>query len=229
MRLHYLQHVPFENPGSILDWAERAAIALTGSHLYRGEPLPRLDDFDALVVMGGPMGLADDQLYSWMAPEIKFIASAIRAEKKVLGICLGAQMLADVLGARVYPNGHKEIGWFPITWKEAARSLAHLHHMPAHLAVFHWHSDTFDLPAGARQLASSSACAHQAFQYGESVLALQFHLEVKEENVRALLLNSDELVNAHHIQNRAEILAGTKECDALNVKMQQLLDKFFIG
>ncbi|MBN1561750.1 type 1 glutamine amidotransferase [candidate division KSB1 bacterium] len=228
-RLHYIQHVPFENPGSILDWAENAAIAVNGSHLYRGEPLPRLDDFEALIVMGGPMAVSDDHLYAWMAAEKKLIESAIRAEKKVLGICLGAQLLAHSLGAKVYPNEDKEIGWFPIVWSEAARSLAHLQHMPTPLALFHWHGDAFDLPAGALHLASSSACACQAFQYGEHALALQFHLEIKEENIRALLLNcSDELVEAPFIQSRAEILAGIKRCDELNVKMQHLLEKFFI-
>jgi GMP synthase (glutamine-hydrolysing) len=230
MRLYYLQHVPFENPGCILDWAQRNRVDVKGAHLYKNEPLPALEDFDLLVVMGGAMGANDDDHYPWMRPEKELLDRAIAADKKVIGICLGSQFLADVLGVRVYPNAHKEIGWFPTTWSEAAQSHDLTNHMPETLEVFHWHGDTYDLPQGAIHLAESAACRNQAFLYGDHVLAFQFHLEVKEENVRAMLAHcGEELVDARYIQARQEILRGMVHCGGVNEKIYELLDKFCRG
>ncbi len=227
MRLHYLQHVPFENPGCILDWAYDHAYDVSSSHLYKNDPLPDLDDFDLLVVMGGAMGANDDDIYSWMRAEKEFIKSAIDAEKKIIGICLGSQFLADVLGVSVYPNAHKEIGWFPIEWTDVALENDYTNHMPKTLEVFHWHADTYDLPPGAVRLAQSAICHNQAFQVGENVLAFQFHLEVKEDNVKAMLANcADELVDGPFIQSREEILEGMKKCAMVNAHIKKMLDKF---
>lgn len=227
MRLCYLQHVPFENPGCILDWAQRKHVQVKGAHLYKNEPLPAPDDFDLLVVMGGPMGANDDDIYAWMRPEKRLIDKAIAANKKVIGICLGSQFIADVLGVRVYANAHKEIGWFPISWSDTAKSHLLTKHMPDSLKVFHWHGDTYDLPHGAVHLAESDVCRNQAFLYKEHVLAFQFHLEVKEENVRAMLANcGDELVGAPYIQTRQEILRDMAQCGVVNEKIFVLLDTF---
>lgn len=227
MRLHYLQHVPFENPGCILDWANDRNVDVQSSHLYKNDPLPDLDDFDLLVVMGGAMGANDDALYPWMSAEKQFIKSAIGAGKKIIGICLGSQFLADVLGVSVYPNLHKEIGWFPIEWTDAAHENTYTNHLPKTLDVFHWHGDTYDLPPGAVHLAKSAICQNQAFQVGETVLAFQFHLEVKEDNVKAMLANCvDELVDEPYIQSREDILAGMKNCDMVNGYITAMLDKF---
>src|ERR1019366_3931236 len=114
MRLHYLQHVPFEGPGKIEEWAAKANHTVKASRLYANDSLPAAESFDMLVVMGGPMGANEDARYRWMKGEKLLIELAIEKEKKVLGICLGAQLIARVLGAKVYANGEKEIGWFPI-------------------------------------------------------------------------------------------------------------------
>ena len=229
-RIAYLQHIDIETPASILDWATKNDLSVSGSHLYRGDELPNIEEFDALVVMGGPMGAKDDHLYPWMRPEKQLIEAAITAGKKVVGICLGAQFLADVLGARVYANGHKEIGWFPITWSNSARQSPLFRHMPKQQTVFHWHGDTFDLPAGARRLASSAACPNQAWQYGDNVLAFQFHLEVKPENVRLMTKRfADELVEASFIQTAEEILAETQFCHSMNDTMFETLNEFILG
>ncbi len=227
MRLYYLQHVPFENPGCILDWANEHDIEVKSSHLYKNEALPELDDFDILVVMGGPMGAHDDQNYPWMRPEKDFLTAAINANKKIIGICLGSQFLADVFGVQVYPNVHKEIGWFPIEWSEAAQENDVTAHMPKKLSVFHWHGDTYDLPPDAVHLAESAVCPNQAFQVGDHVLAFQFHLEVKEDNVKAMLANcADELVEAPYIQSREQILEGMSRCDHVNGYMKEMLTRF---
>ncbi len=208
MRIHSLQHVPFEGPAAIQAWAESRGHQLTATRLFEDGGLPHMNDFDRLVVMGGPMNIYEEDLYPWLAREKRFIGEAVAAEKTVIGICLGAQLIADVLGARVRRNPYKEIGWYPIEWTEPARRSAVFGFLPERLVAFHWHGDTFDIPPGATHLARSEACENQAFLYGERVLGLQFHLESTPESVRLLTENCrDELVPAPWIRNEGEILS----------------------
>jgi len=191
MKLHYLQHVPFEGLGIIEDWAKTQDAEISCTRLFAGEQLPDIGSFDWLVVMGGPMGIYDHKEHPWLIAEKEFIKAAIDTGKTVLGICLGAQLIADVLGAKVYPGSQKEIGWFPIQRSEGAPEL-----LPATLTAFHWHGDTFELPAGATRLASSEACKNQGFIYNDRVVALQFHLETTPESMEALIENcAEELPN----------------------------------
>ncbi len=210
-KIHVLQHVDFENPGLITDWASERGYALSETHLYRGDVLPAPDDFDLLVVMGGPMGLADTEKYPWLQTEKTFLKNCIAAGKKILGICLGAQLLAEALGAGVYPNKQKEIGWFPIQ-KEAFSHHPVLALFPENtLPAFHWHGDTFNLPRQAVPLFSSEATRNQAFVWDDRVFALQFHWEVKQENIRLLLKNAVTDVEnpGPFVQTPEEMLAGT--------------------
>lgn len=228
-RLHYIQHVPFENPGYILDWAQNKDVLRSHSFLFRKDSFPALETFDALVVMGGPMDVHDDAQYPWLTEEKRFIDHAIQADKKVIGICLGAQLLAHVLGTRVFPNEHKEIGWFPIEWTPAARTSALLKNINLPQTVFHWHGSTFDLPQGGVPWAFSEVCRNQAFLYGENVLAFQFHLEVTPENVMEMLKHGgDELVEAPYIQSAEAIKAQIHLCDNINASIQQMLDNFLL-
>ena len=114
MNIHYLQHVPFEDLGSIKNWAKIRGHRVTATRFYRAEPLPFLDELDWLIIMGGPMNIYEEDKYPWLGHEKRFIEEVIKTDKVVLGICLGAQLIADVLGVRIYENIHKEIGWFPI-------------------------------------------------------------------------------------------------------------------
>jgi GMP synthase-like glutamine amidotransferase len=114
MRMAVLQHVEFEGPAAVADWAAARAFPLRTFHLHRDTTLPLLSDFDMLTVMGGPMSANDEAQLGWLGPEIALVREAIAADKIVLGICLGAQIIAKALGARVYPGGTKEIGWFPV-------------------------------------------------------------------------------------------------------------------
>ena len=186
MRMHSLQHVPFEGPAAIANWARNQGHALTGTRLDRGDFLPGLAGFDWLIVMGGPMGLADVDKYPWMATELQLIRAAVEAGRPVLGVCLGAQMIAHALGARVYPAPNKEIGWFPVEAIEGKAANA-FDGFPSRFTPLHWHGDTFELPAGAIHLASGPACPNQAFQLGPRVIGLQFHLEATPESVGALV------------------------------------------
>lgn len=206
MRIHCLQHVPFEGPARIGDWAARRGHPLAISHLYAGDPLPDLDSFDRLVVMGGPMGVGDEAEHSWLSPEKARIEEAIAGGKSVVGICLGAQLIAEVLGASVHRNPVKEIGWFPIQLTEAGLAQPLCDGLPTTAEVFHWHGDTFTLPLGAVQLARSAHCEQQAFLFDDRVLGLQFHLESTPDSVAAICTHcADELVPAATVQTAAEM------------------------
>ncbi|XFA72874.1 type 1 glutamine amidotransferase [Thermosynechococcaceae cyanobacterium Okahandja] len=225
MRLHYLQHVPFEPPAQIATWAKARGHSWQGTHLYVGEGLPRITDIDAVIVMGGPMGVDDEAHYSWLAAEKAFLAAAIARGLPILGICLGAQLLAQVLGARVTPGATKEIGWYPIELTTAAQAHPWFQAWPESLTVFHWHGDTFSLPDGALPLASSAACAQQGFLWGDRLLGLQFHLEVTPASIAELLHHGQaELVAGEYIQSAADIMANADQTQRLTPHLEALLD-----
>ncbi len=221
MRLHWLQHVPFEGLGIIETWARERGVEVSRTRLFAGEELPEPAHFDRLVVMGGPMGIYDHADHPWLVAEKAFIRQAIADRKTVLGICLGAQLLADVLGATVRPGPHKEIGWFPIRRADAAPEW-----FPAELTVFHWHGDTFGIPAGAVPLASSEACKNQGFVFGDRVVALQFHMETTQASMEELIAHcAHELTAAPFIQSEEKLRAGLGNLDGIHAAMRQLLDR----
>ena len=227
MRIHVLQHVMFEGPSRIADWAVDRGHAVTVSHLYAGDPLPALGSYDRLVIMGGPMGVADEDAHSWLAPEKERIAGAIEAGRSVVGICLGAQLIAEALGARVYRNREREIGWFPIELTDAARGTGLCDGLPTRLTAFHWHGDTFDLPAGAVQLARSEGCEQQAFLYRERVLALQCHLEATPQGVENLARHcANELAPGRYVQTAAQMQAAAAgDYAAIDAALMTILDR----
>ena len=220
MKLHWLQHVPFEGLGIIEKWAEVNGFEISCTRLFAGEKLPEIGSFDWLVVMGGPMGIYDYDEHPWLVAEKQFIKAAIDADKTVLGICLGAQLMADVLGAKVYAGSQKEIGWFPIQCLETAPKM-----LPESLTVFHWHGDTFEIPKGAIRLASSEACANQGFIYNHRAIGLQFHMETTSGSMDALIENcGDELIDAPYIQTAEQMRAGIPNLVKINMAMKQLLN-----
>ena len=222
-RAHILQHVPFEGLGSIAPWLKRNGYTTTWSRLYNAEPLPPIQELDLLIILGGPMSVNDEDTYPGLADEKEFIYNAIQANIAILGICLGAQLIAASQGARVYPNTEKEIGWFPVTITTEGNGLAPF---PPETLAFHWHGETFDLPSHATLLASSAACKHQAFQIGRKVIGLQFHLETTPESANAIVTHcADELVEGRYIQP-AETMLGAPDTyyDAINAVMTRLLD-----
>jgi GMP synthase-like glutamine amidotransferase len=204
MRFHALQHVSFETPGLLAGEIRERGFALRTTALYDHEPLPSTAEFDVLIVMGGPMSIHEEAEYTWLRAEKELITAAIREGKKVLGICLGAQLIAAVCGARVYPNPQKEIGFWPVRWVDGGFGPA-----GAVETVFHWHGETFDLPVGAVLLASTGACVNQAFSLGDRVLGVQFHPEVTEEIIRGMVGHEGwELVEGRYIQSAGEIMEG---------------------
>lgn len=228
MRLACLQHVPFEGPAFIARWAAENHTSLRTVALYDGEPLPDISAYDGLVVMGGPMGANDDFEYAWMGPEKKVIAEALWRQQPLLGVCLGAQLIAAAAGSRVYPNPKKEIGWFPVDKLRQTDTCVFAPLLPDRFTAFHWHGDTFTMPEGAVHLAATQTCRNQAFAIGDHVLGLQFHLEILPEGVEALIDNcGDELVPSYSVQTAREIRTGNSHAGKANTIMKGLLDRLF--
>lgn len=228
MKIHWLQHVLFEGLGSIADWAVGKGCPLSASRLFAGDLLPPAVDFDLLIVMGGPMSVNDEIGHDWLAGEKRFIAQAMDAGKMVLGICLGAQLIASAAGARVRVNDHKEIGWFPVQKTAAARQTAVGHVLAEEAVVFHWHGETFDLPRGAVHLVRSRGCENQAFAVGDRVVGLQYHLETTAQSADALIGHCrHELVKAPYVQAESEIRSQPARYGLLNAEMDRLLDYFY--
>jgi GMP synthase-like glutamine amidotransferase len=216
-RIHCLQHVHFESPGYLEKWASENHYALSFTRFYESFEFPDLEEFDWLVVMGGPMSVNDDEQYGWLKAEKSFIRAAIEANKTVIGICLGCQLVAHVLGSRVYPNIKKEIGWFPVSCSESVSKSGILKGLPNELMAFHWHGDTFELPKNAVHLMQTPICKSQAFLYKDNVLGLQFHLEVQKENLDQMIANcKNELVPDDYVQTESDIIryaAYIKDCN----------------
>jgi GMP synthase (glutamine-hydrolysing) len=226
MRVHYLQHVPFEDLGSMQRVLLDSGHTIKATRLYEPHSLPATEQFDWLIVMGGPMGVYDDRKYSWIVAEKRLIENAIQDRKIVLGVCLGAQLIADVLGATVYANAHKEIGWFPIERTKASATSAIGSAFPKTVEAFHWHGDTFNLPAGAVHLARSAVCENQAFVFQQRVLALQYHLETTRESAERLIENcAHELVGGPYIQSAENMLSNDERFTRINDSMKTLLEQ----
>lgn len=227
MNIHYLQHVPFEDLGVIRNWATDREHSISVTKFFIDESIPNSDKLDWLIIMGGPMNVYEEKKYPWLINEKLFIEKVIKQNKIVIGICLGAQLIADVLGAKVYPNKEKEIGWFPISWTKEAKTSEAFNFVPDESLVFHWHGDTFDLPLGCQRIVKSDVCENQGFiSKNEKVIALQFHMEITRNGVMELINNcSNELVSGKYIQRPEELLNNNEGFNKLNNLMFQFLDR----
>lgn len=223
MRMAVLQHVPFEGPAAIAEWALSRGVLVAETHLYRGDALPALNAFDMLTAMGGPMSANDEALLDWLTPEIGLVGDAIAAGKTVFGVCLGAQIIAKSLGAKIYAAPAKEIGWLPVQRTEAAHTL--FEGLSRDFIAFHWHGETFDLPEGAVRLARTASTENQAFAIGNKVLGLQFHMEATTDSVNALIENaSGDIGDGPYEQKPEAILAGGAHFASLRSELDRVLD-----
>lgn len=206
MRIACLQNHPVEGPGRIADWAEARGHDFSRSHGFSGA-FPEVDDFDALVIMGGPMSVNDAGDNPHVAGALDCVRSFLAAGKAVFGVCLGAQMMARAAGGSVNPGPQKEIGWIPV---EVTRSLSST--LPDGATVFHWHGEQVRAPGGSEILASTPVCPVQAFRLNENQIGLQFHLEVSAQSLDGMLSAFDAEVSAGGpgVQTAAEMREGLK-------------------
>jgi GMP synthase-like glutamine amidotransferase len=225
LRVHCFQHVDYEDLGCIKDWCKMKGHQITYTRFYKGESLTQTANFDWLIVMGGPMGVYDNEKYCWLSNEKKVIETAIQHNKTVIGICLGSQLVAEVLGAKIYRNLEKEIGWFDVMLTEQGKRASITNGIQTISKVFHWHGDTFDLPLNTIHLSYSEACKNQSFLYKDNVLGLQFHFEVTEKSIKSMIKHGKhELKNEKYIQSEKEILSLIKNVELNNKTMFQILD-----
>lgn len=226
LRIHYFQHVASEGLGSIEEWISTSGHSLTSTRFFESAVLPDISDIDWLIVMGGSMSVHDEEQFPWLSEEKQFIRQAIEAGKTVLGICLGSQLISSALGARVYQNKDKEIGWLDIEWTCFAKTSKLFFDMEGRSKVFHWHGDTFDLPENAIHLAYSRGCKNQAYVYNGKVLAMQFHLELTLTSMQQMIESGrEELTSGKYVQNEQEILTYTHLIESNRKIMFTLLDR----
>lgn len=206
MRVYVFIHAPFEELGAMENWLLNNNHSISKIHSYNNEPLPKLADVDCLIIMGGPQSARHLEQYPYLQREVDFTRQAIVAQKKVLGICLGAQIIAEALNAKTLQSPYKEIGMYPVTLTEAAKQDPVFKNFTTTFPVMHWHGDMPGIAKDAVLLASSAGCPHQAFRYSNSVYGLQFHLEMTKELVAGMIKHCEEdLTAGPYIQTVAEL------------------------
>lgn len=218
-----VRHIQFEHAGSLAPVLERSGHRLIYSEIGNS---PNLEGFAALILMGGPMSVNDSA--PWVEAECELIRAAISCGKPVLGICLGAQLIARALGAEVRKSAAREIGWYPVRWLAAAGSDPLFTGLPNPATVFHWHGETFDLPPGSVCLAESDLCSQQAFRHGHNVYGLQFHLEVTPAMVGDWLQQDINCGDAREIRGPIDPNAHAMSQSALAHKVFSRWEKKFL-
>jgi len=230
LKIHCFQHVPFEDLGHIKTWINKEGHQLHYTRFFEKYTIPEPGDYDWLIVMGGPMGANDEDKYPWLEEEKLAIRQAIKKQKTVLGICLGSQLIAAALGAKVFKNKEPEIGWFNVNLTNEGANNYLFKDFGKTFKVFQWHGDTFDLPKGAKQIASSDACLNQGFVIDNKVVGLQFHLEITIEGLEQMLEGAeDELIDAPFIQKKDDILKNSHYIISTNNKMIKILNRLKDG
>ena len=221
LRIHALYHVDFEELSYIKQWADNQGHSIAVTRFYENYSLPSQDSFDWLIIMGGPMSIHDEADFQWLADEKAFIQQSIKEGKTVVGVCLGAQLIADSLGAKVAPSGIKEVGWMPIQLTKQGLEHQLLKDLPKQeFTVFHWHGDGFECPQGATAIAKSNAWDNQGFIYqtpkhkelGTWVLGWQCHFEVTKNSMVDMVMHGQDYIQdamtdyPHTVQAGDEIL-----------------------
>ena len=223
-----IQHDAADPPGAVGDIAESLGHRIETIRLDRGDTIPSRHEADALMSFGGGVLLSGDDIPSWIVSEENLMREFVDSNRKVLGICLGAQILAKSLGAPIIRNENAEVGWHRVI--RLTGTDPHANGLPNEAVFFHWHRDTFSIPFGATRLFESLACKNQGFAFGSNVIGLQFHLEATERTVKTFLaVSSIWRQTGKFIQQEREIVEGvTKHLPAQRLALEAFL-KNFIG
>ncbi len=219
-RVVILRHSRGTPPGRVQSWAEEQGHIVRVYDLDLGSPLPRLSEFDALISLGGPMNCDDEIRWPWLRDEKQLLAEAIQADRVVLGLCLGAQLIARSQGAKVRVHSHWENGWQKVSVRDEYLG-------DQELFVFQWHRDTFDLPPQARRIATNSITENQAFRMSDRVVGTQFHPETEASWVEALMLDPDQPPEGPFVQRSPQLREGLKYLPAQQAWLDRLLHQMF--
>jgi GMP synthase-like glutamine amidotransferase len=210
MKAHILQHTATSKAGSTLEWLKKQNIPYSITKFFEPHPsLPELPDFDMLIICGGEMNVDEENSYPWMRAEKDFIKNALVQNKKMVGLCLGGQLIAEALGAPVGRHKNWEVGWLPVQLKKISPLLPDLDQ----LTVFQFHGDSFGIPAGAQKFAQSEACENQGFTWGSHVVAMQFHPESTKDWV--IECSQEKLPSGPFVQTAEQMVLGNRHQDAL--------------
>ena len=216
-KIWVLQHHPVENLGAIADSLEEAALAWQYVRVFDGAPIPTdMKGAGGLIVMGGPETVYQLDRYPYLRDEMRLMESALRDNRPILGICLGAQLLAAVLGATVKRGESREIGWYPVRLATAANDDRLMRGLPAEFMAAHWHSDVFELPNSAVALASSAKTAVQAFRFGDRAYGILFHAEITEERLSKLVSEFGEDLKRVGVDGHSFVAHAPKYLPALS-------------
>jgi len=227
MKLHLLEHDSEDfSRTNISFWAAEKGHQVNQTFVCNNEELPPVDSFDWLMVMGGSQHAWDEQGNSWLQEEKAFVREALDKGKLILGICFGAQILAEALGGQIFPNEHKEIGWYEISLNREGQESFLFQDIPPSFVTFHWHNDHFSLPASCTRLADSNASRNQAFVCnGRPLVGLQFHPEYTRDMVRYYASeHSQDWTSDDYASTKDEVLARTKEIPDTYWLMEMLLN-----
>ena len=225
MHIHYFQHDHFEDLGYIGDWAADNHISTSVTRFDKKPIFPLHNEYDWLVVMGGKMGANDSTDLPWIAAEIEYIRQAINSGKIVIGICLGSQLIAKALGARVYKNTEPEMGFLPVVFNQNAHNDPVFRHFPSEITAMHMHFDIFELPDKAIPMAYSKITPYQAFRYGNNVFAFQFHFEITVSNAPIFIREvTPEIVPGNFSQSAEEMLNKIQCCRENNQIFSKVLN-----
>ncbi|MGE7917614.1 type 1 glutamine amidotransferase [Viridibacillus sp. NPDC093762] len=225
MRIYCLQNEPLAGLGAIENWISKKGYLVTTTQVYKDNHFLSQDDYDLLIILGGSMGAYEKEKYPWLQLEKDYISEAIRKKKHVLGICLGAQLIASALGSPVYPHTVKEFGWCQLKRTKKGEFMQLFDSFPETFSVFEFHGDTYDLPQGAVHLAESNACLNQAFIYENRVIGLQFHPEFTENMINQLVETfGHEWTDGRSIQKPEEFVDRSNLVEGAHALLFTLLE-----
>ena len=226
MNIHFIQHVPFESLGALENWVHKPGNKVTSTRLYEDTKLPFVELFDVLIILGGPMSVHDEDRYRFLVAEKVLIKRALEKGKKVIGICLGAQLIAEVMGGHVSLNTEQEIGWFPVSLSEAALNHPCFKDVSHTIDAFHWHGEFFSIPEHCTPIGKSEACSTQGFIWKNQALALQFHLEITAQGIDGLIRNCPEDLNdGTYVQDSTQLLRPDL-IEKTNALLVKIVDRF---
>lgn len=223
MKILIVSHADFEKPGCIDDWARNHNHQTQEVRPYKGEQIPNMDDFDFLIVMGGPQSLLPIIKDPYLSNEIELIKQALKKQKRIIGVCLGAQLLGEALGAKAERSPNREIGIYPIELLDDAKHDPVFRQFPKSFDVTHWHSDMPGIPKGAVLLAKSEGCPRQVFRYGDRVYGFQCHFELTQELIKEMVEHCPgDLKTGEYIRTKKELIEA--DYSEINKKLYGILD-----